>query len=101
TGGELSPVLKQTEVQVIDHCDQHWAEVDDATQLCFKDKTLTSAACQGDSGGPALQEHEGQWVVEGVTSFGHRICEVIQHGLPDVYTRVSAFLPWIHSVIDQ
>ncbi|CAF2143492.1 unnamed protein product [Rotaria magnacalcarata] len=101
TGGELSPVLKQTEVQVIDHCDQHWEEVDDATQLCFKDKTLTSAACQGDSGGPALQEHEGQWVVEGVTSFGHRICEVIQHGLPDVYTRVSAFLPWIHSVIDQ
>ncbi|CAF2143489.1 unnamed protein product [Rotaria magnacalcarata] len=101
TGGELSPVLKQTEVQVIDHCDQHWAEVDDATQLCFKDKTLTSASCQGDSGGPALQKHEGQWVVEGVTSFGHETCEIIQHGLPDVYTRVSAFLPWIHSVINQ
>ncbi|CAF3673225.1 unnamed protein product [Rotaria socialis] len=101
TGGEISPVLKQTEVQVIDHCDEHWAEVDDATQLCFKDKTLTSATCQGDSGGPALQEHDGQWVVEGVTSFGHRTCEVIEHGLPDVYTRVSAFLPWINSVIDQ
>ncbi|CAF4725956.1 unnamed protein product, partial [Rotaria socialis] len=71
TGGKISPVLKQTEVQVIDHCDQYWTEVDDATQLCFKDKTLTSAACQGDSGGPALQEHDGQWVVEGVTSFGH------------------------------
>jgi secreted trypsin-like serine protease len=101
TGGELSPVLKQTEVQVVDHCDKIWEGVDDSTQLCFKDKTLTSASCQGDSGGPALQEHDGQWVVEGVTIYGHRTCEIIKHGLPDVYTRVSAFLPWIHSIIDQ
>lgn len=101
TGGELSLVLKQTEVDVIGNCKEHWGNVDDAKQLCFKDPTLTSAACQGDSGGPALQKHNGQWVVEGVTSFGHQTCEVVKHGLPDVYTRVSAFLPWIHSNIAQ
>ncbi|CAF3277907.1 unnamed protein product [Rotaria socialis] len=101
TGGELSPVLKQTEVLVIDNCKEFWSDINGEKQLCFRDPKLTSSSCQGDSGGPALQLHDGQWVIEGVTSFGHRQCEVLDHKIPVVYTRVSAYLPWINGIISS
>ncbi|XP_076376429.1 chymotrypsin-2 [Megalopta genalis] len=44
-------------------------------------------ACHGDSGGPLVQNG----VQVGIVSYG-RPCGV---GYPDVFTRVSSFLPWI------
>ncbi|XP_040823181.1 neurotrypsin isoform X2 [Ochotona curzoniae] len=53
-------------------------------------------SCQGDSGGPLMCERPGQsWVVYGVTSWGHG-CGAKDS--PGVYTKVSAFVPWIKSV---
>ncbi|XP_036892195.1 neurotrypsin [Sturnira hondurensis] len=53
-------------------------------------------SCQGDSGGPLMCERPGaSWVVYGVTSWGHG-CRV--QDSPGVYTKVSAFVPWIKSV---
>uniref|UniRef100_A0A2K6GL16 Neurotrypsin n=1 Tax=Propithecus coquereli TaxID=379532 RepID=A0A2K6GL16_PROCO len=53
-------------------------------------------SCQGDSGGPLMCERPGaSWVVYGVTSWGHG-CGVKDS--PGVYTKVSAFVPWIKSV---
>ncbi|KAF6198849.1 hypothetical protein GE061_006872 [Apolygus lucorum] len=54
--------------------------------------------CQGDSGGPlqiALRTPYCMYSQIGVTSFG-RACA---SGNPGVYTRVSAYVPWIESIV--
>ncbi|GBP10256.1 Serine protease snake [Eumeta japonica] len=54
---------------------------------------------EGDSGGPlqVLNEHvKCMYTVVGVTSFG-RACGFV--GEPGIYTRVSAYTPWIESVL--
>ncbi|GAB0096573.1 Serine protease 7 [Sergentomyia squamirostris] len=50
-------------------------------------------ACFRDSGGPLISRENGLWIAEGIVSFG------IGCGLEisSVYTRVSAFVPWIRS----
>nr|XP_020735441.1 neurotrypsin [Odocoileus virginianus texanus] len=53
-------------------------------------------SCQGDSGGPLVcQRPGGSWVVYGVTSWGYG-CGAKDS--PGVYTKVSAFVPWIKRV---
>ncbi|CAM4948052.1 unnamed protein product [Rotaria socialis] len=101
TGGGTHHVLKQTQVRVIENCEHFWTDINKEKQICVRDPSLNSVVCNGDSGGPLLQEHSGQWVVDGVTSFGERECEMVNHNMPNVYTRVSAYLPWINGIMDK
>ncbi|CAG4981757.1 unnamed protein product [Colias eurytheme] len=69
------------------------------TQICYGDKLQSKDTCQGDSGGPLQIKHRQincMYTIIGVTSFG-RACGFI--GEPGVYTRVSAYVPWIESVV--
>jgi secreted trypsin-like serine protease len=50
-------------------------------------------ACHGDSGGPLVVKDETGYVQVGVVSLGDPDCVV--EGLPGIYTRVSAFEPWL------
>lgn len=54
---------------------------------------------QGDSGGPLVCQDTvgGPWEVHGITSFGVVGC--IMNKKPSVFTRLSAYLPWIENVI--
>jgi secreted trypsin-like serine protease len=101
TGGQPYHTLKQVEVEVIGDCKRFYKDIDPAKQICVGDPDTGSAACEGDSGGPALQEHDGQWYIEGVTSFGPVACAYHANKQPDVYVRVSAYVRWIESIIDN
>jgi len=52
-------------------------------------------ACFGDSGGPLMVREGGQNVLAGVVSSGFGCA---QPDLPGLYTRVTTYLEWMHSV---
>ncbi|XP_060645252.1 chymotrypsin-1 [Drosophila nasuta] len=54
-------------------------------------------ACMGDSGGPLILSN-GRQQLAGIVSYGSATCA---QGKPDVYTRVSSFLPYISKVLNQ
>lgn len=54
--------------------------------------------CQGDSGGPLMVTMDNSSVyLAGITTYGSKNCGQI--GIPGIYTRTSAFLPWIKAVL--
>ena len=58
-------------------------------------------SCGADSGGPmVVREFSGDpWYQAGIVSFGPNPCGKL--GAPGVYTKVSAFLPWIKSKLEN
>lgn len=54
---------------------------------------------QGDSGGPLVCQDTsgGPWEVHGISSFGPIGCIINKN--PSVFTRSSAYIPWIENVI--
>ena len=58
-------------------------------------------SCQGDSGGPLVFREFARdpWVQVGIVSFGNILCG--KEGMPGVYTKVSAFMPWIRKNLEE
>jgi secreted trypsin-like serine protease len=67
----------------------------DQRQLCAGLPEGGKSACNGDSGGPLVARNENGFVQIGVTSFvaDNTLCAL--PGLPAVYTRISAYEPWL------
>uniref|UniRef100_UPI00398ED355 neurotrypsin isoform X4 n=1 Tax=Pristiophorus japonicus TaxID=55135 RepID=UPI00398ED355 len=100
TGRAYSKTLQQAAIPLLPkkRCEERYKQRFTGRMLCagnlLDHKRVDS--CQGDSGGPLMCERAGgRWVVFGVTSWGHG-CGV--KDTPGVYTRVSAFMPWIKRV---
>nr|XP_005565502.2 urokinase-type plasminogen activator isoform X2 [Macaca fascicularis] len=90
--------LKMTVVKLVSHqkCRQpHYYGSEVTTKmLCAADPQWETDSCQGDSGGPLVCSIQGHMTLTGIVSWG-RGCALKDK--PGVYTRVSRFLPWIHS----
>ncbi|KAK1885791.1 Neurotrypsin [Dissostichus eleginoides] len=103
TGRSYSKTLQQAPISLLPrrHCQHHFHSAFTSRMLCAgsiqSERRVDS--CRGDSGGPLVCERPGGgWVVYGVTSWGHA-CRTQQS--PGVYTKVSAFSPWIRKVITR
>ncbi|XP_044259506.1 serine protease snake-like isoform X2 [Tribolium madens] len=69
------------------------------TMLCAGKMEGGKDTCQGDSGGPlqiVLEKPYCMYSIIGVTSFG-KFCGFAN--APAIYTKVSAYVPWIESIV--
>ncbi|XP_052394504.1 duodenase-1 isoform X3 [Carassius gibelio] len=92
--GGKSNLLMEVDVKIMNNtqCKNKWKELYSASQMiCVHGH---GGSCTGDSGGPLVC---GDTAV-GVTSFGDpKACNSLKQ--PEVYAKISAYLPWIHSII--
>ncbi|XP_030640158.1 mast cell protease 1A-like, partial [Chanos chanos] len=94
TNGPISSRLREANVQIFDReqCRQRWGELITDHMLCASGG---AGFCQGDSGGPLVCG--GKAV--GVVSFNQKgNCD--KPIVPNVYTNISSFLPWINAIIE-
>ncbi|KAI2644949.1 Granzyme B(G,H) [Labeo rohita] len=95
TNGKQSNHLMETNVTIMNskECESKWGEGDFSASLMmcvYRD----GGSCDGDTGGPLVC---GDAAV-GVTSFGDpEICNSPER--PEVYTKISVYLPWIINII--
>ncbi|XP_037781737.1 chymotrypsin-1-like [Penaeus monodon] len=98
---ETSPVLKEYTAPLvdIDECIEAWEPHPSLTprlsNVCLN--VTWGAPCHGDSGSPLVTCSGLQCTQIGVMSFGSPSCENV--GLPEVFTRVTSFKPWIDMVL--
>jgi Trypsin len=91
TAGETThSILLQVSLNIIDRptCDKARVAVVDRRIVCAAAKTRKT--CSNDSGGPLINASRE---LVGIVSSGGQSCA--PDGVPGVYTRVAAYLPWI------
>ncbi|KAM9770435.1 ovochymase-2 [Menidia menidia] len=102
---KASEALNQVALPVVPYntckrMDYWWFQVKPSMICCgYTLPDELKSVCQGDSGGPLVCQDTsgGPWEVHGITSFGPIGC--IMNKKPSVFTRSSAYLPWIENVI--
>uniref|UniRef100_A0A3B4YSD3 Zgc:154142 n=1 Tax=Seriola lalandi dorsalis TaxID=1841481 RepID=A0A3B4YSD3_SERLL len=102
---KVAEALNQVALPVVpyDTCkrmDYWWFQVKTSMICCgYTLPDELKSVCQGDSGGPLVCQDtsSGPWEVHGITSFGPIGC--IMNKKPSVFTRSSAYLPWIRNVV--
>ncbi len=67
--------------------------------LCAGPEDTSKSSCNGDSGGPATVDFAGARRLVGIVSFGKQGCSG-RHAY-SVFTRVSAYNPWIRQIVNQ
>lgn len=108
--GDIAKNLMEVEVPVVsnEECNANYSSIEGSTLaypdginhnfICAGLPEGGKDSCQGDSGGPLMYFLEGAWYQFGVVSFGYKCAEP---GYPGVYTRVSNFLKWIGSHVEE
>ncbi|KAM4628685.1 granzyme B-like [Polymixia lowei] len=99
TGGGTVNELQVVDVSTIDLkvCQREWKPFTlPANIICAGGYGTDKGACQGDSGGPLVCN--GKPV--GILSFNNRN-KCTYPDLPNVYTEISKFLPWIKKVLKK
>ncbi|XP_074790947.1 chymotrypsin-like elastase family member 1 [Natator depressus] len=102
TNGKLAEILQQASLPIVSYSicssSSYWGSTVKDTMVCAGGDGVRSG-CQGDSGGPLNCLVNGKYYVCGVTSFVSSLgCNVYRK--PTVFTRVSAYISWINSIIN-
>ncbi len=94
------PLVDIAQCSAANHQSSSVTGVIDQRNLCAGFPEGGRAACFGDSGGPMVASRDGKSFKQiGVVSWLVGSCGLA--GYPAVYTRVSAFAPWIKSVVGR
>ncbi|KAK6309145.1 hypothetical protein J4Q44_G00206080 [Coregonus suidteri] len=101
TGGPIVDNLHVVDVEAIDLkvCQEQWDSVNfklPANVICAGGYNTNKGTCQGDSGGPLVCNGEAVGIVS-FNMWGN--CDY--PNVPNVYTQISKFLPWIKNVIKK
>ncbi len=93
TGGRSYAVLLKVALNILDRptCDKSRIALIDDRVVCAK--APDRKTCSNDSGGPLINVSKQ---LVGIVSSGGQSCAA--DGVPGVYTRVAAYLPWIAEV---
>lgn len=96
TTGKKPDKMHEVEVPIISRetCNRRDQYDSEITQNMLCAGARRKDSCEGDSGGPLVCE--GKAV--GIVSWGNRKCGNIRK--PGIYTRISAFISWIDSVLE-
>ncbi|XP_078141671.1 granzyme-like protein 1 [Centroberyx gerrardi] len=87
----------------LDVCKTAWKQIPKmpltlpANIICAGGYKTNKGFCQGDSGGPLVCN--GKAV--GIVSFNHQVNKCDYPDLPNVYTEISKFLPWIKKILKK
>ncbi|CAF1482710.1 unnamed protein product, partial [Didymodactylos carnosus] len=95
-----SDVLLQARLRVISDCSMYFAYTHQE-QICTMPNSFSvndHGSCQGDSGGGLFYNKNNQWYVAGVASYANG-CG--QYSFPTVFTKTSAYINWIRSIISS
>ncbi|XP_078141782.1 granzyme B-like [Centroberyx gerrardi] len=98
TGGQNVDDLRVVDVSTIDLkvCQRAWKRLL-ANIICAGGYKTKKGFCQGDSGGPLVCN--GKAV--GIASFNNKVKKCDYPDLPNVYTEISKFLPWIKKILKK
>ncbi|KAG9266879.1 mast cell protease 4-like [Astyanax mexicanus] len=93
TNGSVSKRLMEVDVRVMDNklCQKYWRTVYSALRMVCAERGF----CQGDSGGPLVCKG----TAVGIVSFTDSKSCNSPKMLPNVYTKISKFLPWINGIV--
>jgi trypsin len=99
--GEIGAELQFLDVNIVSNADcgrptVHGERIR-GTMICAMKPNTRTGFCHGDSGGPLSIAAGERRVLVGVVSIGEEACNL--RNIPGVYTRVSAFAPWINACL--
>ncbi|NWS76734.1 PRS57 protease, partial [Crotophaga sulcirostris] len=96
--GQRPTELMQTSTTILKRslCRTLWRGKVSHNMMCGGSRNLTlQGVCAGDSGGPLVFNGK----VYGIVSFSGKTCGDRRH--PDIYTRISNYIPWVHRVLKR
>ncbi|XP_071762212.2 granzyme B-like [Centroberyx gerrardi] len=105
TGGTAVDNLRVVDVSTIDLdvCQEAWNQISGgpftlpANIICAGGYETNKGFCQGDSGGPLVCNG----TAVGIVSFNHKVKKCDYPDVPNVYTEISKFLPWIEKILKE
>jgi len=109
--GPTSSILQEVQLPVLSTSDCQISYQQNFPNQVFDNRVLCAGylqggkdACQGDSGGPLMLPQISTdstyyyYNLLGIVSYGY---ECARPGFPGIYTRVTTFIPWIESHLNN